>query len=91
MTNIYVLFKGVTCEEPCLNCYIYMYGVMIDGKISGGINREGVQYYNNLFDKLKSNGPHSLTPIICELPNYIFPYSKLKLCQLEQVQAWRRM
>lgn len=31
--------------------------LVIDGTISGGINREGVQYYNNLIDELKSKGP----------------------------------
>ncbi|ONK55428.1 uncharacterized protein A4U43_UnF3530 [Asparagus officinalis] len=30
--------------------------ILPNGEISGGINREGVQYYNNLIDELKSSG-----------------------------------
>jgi len=28
----------------------------IDGKLSGGINPEGIRYYNNLIDNLLANG-----------------------------------
>lgn len=30
--------------------------ILPNGKISGGINKEGVEYYNNLLDELKFNG-----------------------------------
>lgn len=32
---------------------IYLY---IDGKLSGGINREGINYYNNLIHELQTKG-----------------------------------
>jgi len=30
----------------------------IDGKLSGGVNQEGVDYYNRLIDHLKANGQY---------------------------------
>lgn len=27
-----------------------------DGKVSGGVNREGIEYYNNLINQLVANG-----------------------------------
>lgn len=33
---------------------------MADGSLSGGINRQGVNYYNNLINELLSKGMHAL-------------------------------
>ncbi|KAL6652544.1 hypothetical protein ACP70R_011469 [Stipagrostis hirtigluma subsp. patula] len=38
------------------NVHINMSGGMTDGSLSGGINREGVNYYNNLINELLSKG-----------------------------------
>jgi len=29
------------------------------GKLSGGVNQEGIKYYNNLINNLLANGQHS--------------------------------
>jgi beta-glucosidase/6-phospho-beta-glucosidase/beta-galactosidase len=33
--------------------------LMADGSLRGGINREGIRYYNNLINELMSKGIHS--------------------------------
>lgn len=32
---------------------------MADGSLSGGINKEGIRYYNNLINELMSKGIHA--------------------------------
>jgi beta-glucosidase/6-phospho-beta-glucosidase/beta-galactosidase len=41
------------------------------GKLSGGVNMEGIKYYNNLIDKLISKGKDFLISdtTICSHPN----------------------
>lgn len=33
--------------------------LFVEGKLSGGINQEGVKYYNNLINELLANGQNS--------------------------------
>ena len=37
-----------------------MWGLISEGKLSGGVNKEGVKYYNNLINELLSKGQDSI-------------------------------
>lgn len=36
------------------------YIFILDGKLSGGVNKEGIGYYNNLINELLANGNFNL-------------------------------
>lgn len=40
------------------NNYYYLYKLSTEGRLSGGINQEGIKYYNNLINELIVNGIH---------------------------------
>ena len=53
-----------------------------DGSLSGGINREGVNYYNNLINELLSKGMrvnfyNNLQMAVWSAPFFISPYNYL--------------
>ena len=63
-------------EQACPMAYI------TDGSLSGGINREGVNYYNNLINELLSKGMrvnfyNNLQMAVWSAPFFISPYNYL--------------
>lgn len=66
----------------------------IDGKLSGGINKEGVQYYNNLIDELESNGFHSRTLLLLFfflIDNVYSDIAPVKFCHSQYAQVSSRL
>jgi hypothetical protein len=39
--------------------YMIIWGLISEGKLSGGVNREGIKYYNNLINELLDKGHDS--------------------------------
>ena len=39
---------------------ILSWGLISEGKLSGGVNREGIKYYNNLINELLGKGQDSM-------------------------------
>ena len=39
---------------------IVSWGLISEGKLSGGVNREGIKYYNNLINELLGKGQDSI-------------------------------
>lgn len=43
-----------------LSCPLIVNIGFLGGKIDGGVNKEGIRYYNNLIDELLANGYNSI-------------------------------
>lgn len=52
-----------TCYARLSFTYSKLPNLMPDGSLSGGINREGIRYYNSLINELLLKGMHILMPI----------------------------
>ena len=39
---------------------ILSWGLILEGKLSGGVNREGIKYYDNLINELLGKGQDSI-------------------------------
>ena len=59
--------------------------IFLGGNLKGGVNREGINYYNNLINELISNGQQKSTLSLC--PSLMIPESNItKLFVLHTLQ-----
>lgn len=57
-----LIYKGLVYEYMSMLIYLLTHKYMgfADGRVSGGVNKEGIKYYNNLINELLANGSNSL-------------------------------